>query len=155
MKVSDIMTKRVVTASAEDTVQEAAKKMAGVNAGALPIAEGNRLVGMVTDRDIVVKGVARNKGLDTKVGDIMTPEVRYCFDDQEIDDVMRNMGKLQVRRMPVVNREKKLVGILSLGDVAVSQGNQATVGALRDISHPNGAHSRAPAHGNRTNDPPL
>lgn len=155
MKVSEIMTKKVVAASTEDTVQEAAKKMAGLNAGALPIVEDDRLVGMITDRDIAVKGVAGNKGLDAKVRDIMTPEVRYCFDDQEIDDVMRNMGELQVRRMPVVNRDKNVVGILSLGDVAVSQDNGSAVDALRGVSRPGGAHSRATVVGDQTSDPPL
>ncbi len=155
MKVSEVMTKEVITASAQDTVQEVAKKMAGLNAGALPIAEDARLVGMITDRDIVVKGVAGNKGLNAKVRDIMTPEVRYCFDDQEVDDVMRDMGELQVRRMPVVNRDKTLVGILSLGDVAVGQDNGGAVDALREVSRPGGAHSRATVVGDRTNDPPL
>ena len=155
MKVSQVMTKEVGVANADDTIQEAAKKMAGLDAGVLPIAENDRLVGMVTDRDIVVKGIAGNKQLDAKVRDIMTPEVRYCFSDQEIGDVMRNMGEWQVRRLPVMSRDKKLVGILSLGDVAVSQDKGKTVDALQGISRPGGAHSRAPGGGDRTNDPSL
>lgn len=155
MKVSEVMTKEVVTASAQDTVQDAAKKMAGLNAGALPVTEDERLVGMITDRDIAVKCVAGNKGVHAKVRDIMTPEVRYCFDDQEIDDVMHDMGELQVRRMPVVSRDKHVVGILSLGDVAVSRDNGSAVDALRGVSRPGGAHSRATVVGDRTNDPPL
>lgn len=155
MKVGEIMTKKVVTANAADTIQEVAKKMAGLNAGVLPVAEDDRLVGMITDRDIVVKGVAGNKAVDTRVRDIMTPDVNYCFDDQEIDDVMSNMARWQVRRLPVVNREQHLVGILSLGDVAISNDKGKAVEGLQGISRPGGAHSRAIAGGDRTNGSPL
>lgn len=155
MKVSQVMTTEVHSASAHDTIEEAAKKMAGLNVGVLPIAENNRLVGMVTDRDFAVKGIAQGKAPDAELRDIMTPEVEYCFYDQEIDDVMRKMGDLQVRRLPVVNRDRHLVGILSLGDVAVSRDKGTAVDALQGISRPGGAHSRATAGSNRTNDPPL
>lgn len=133
MKVSESMTKKVEVANVQDTMQDVAQTMAGLNAGVLPIAEDGRLVGMITDGDIVVRGVAQSKGPDTEVRDIMTPDVKYCFDDQEIGDVMRSMGDLQVRRLPVLNHDKQLVGILSLGDVALSPDKDRTVEALQGI----------------------
>jgi CBS domain-containing protein len=122
MKVSDKMTRNVRVASPDDTIQQAARSMAECDAGVLPVGADDRLVGMVTDRDIAVRGVAQGKGLDAKVREVMTPDVKYCFEDEDLDQVARNMGEQQVRRLPVVNREKRLVGILSLGDVAMGEG---------------------------------
>lgn len=149
MKENEVMSRKVFVANAEGAVQGAARKMAGSNSGVLPVAESDRLVGMPTDRDIVVKGIARGKGPDAEVRDVMTPEVKYCFDDREIDDVMRNMGDLQVRRLPVLNRDKSLIGILSLGDAAVSGDKGKTVEALHGISRPGGDHGRVAAGGDR------
>lgn len=149
MKVSESMTKKVEVANVQDTMQDVAQTMAGLNAGVLPIAEQGRLVGVITDGDIVVRGVAQSKGPDTEVRDIMTPDVKYCFDDQEIGDVMRSMGDLQVRRLPVLNHDKQLVGILSLGDVALSPDKDRTVEALQGISRPGGAHSRVTTGGDQ------
>ena len=89
--------------------------------GALPVAEGDRLVGMITDRDIVIRAVAEGKGPDTKVDQAMTEQIRYCFEDEDLGHVSRNMAGIQMRRLPVVNRRKELVGILSLADMATSQ----------------------------------
>jgi CBS domain-containing protein len=98
------------------------------------VGENDRLVGMITDRDIAIRGIAKGKAPDTKVRDVMTADVKYCFDDQDIGEVTRNMGDIQVRRLPVLNHDKRLVGILSLGDVAVSS-KQSTAGkTLKDIS---------------------
>ena len=102
MKVSEAMTSDVRVASPEDTVQQAAKTMASLDAGVLPVGEKDHLIGMITDRDIAIRGIAKGKGPDTKVREVMTEDVKYCFDDQEIEEVTRNMANLQVRRLPVL-----------------------------------------------------
>jgi CBS domain-containing protein len=142
MRVSECMTRDVQLADPNDTIAEAAKAMARLDAGVLPVQENDRLIGMITDRDIAVRGVAQGKGPDAKVADVMNAEVKYCFDDQEIGEVLRNMGELQLRRMPVLNHDKRLVGIISLGDMA-SNGQARMAGdALSDISRPGGQHSQ-------------
>jgi CBS domain-containing protein len=135
MKVSEAMTREVRVASPTESIRQAAQTMAQLDAGVLPVGENDRLVGMITDRDIAVRAVAAGKSPDTPIRDIMSSDVCYCFDDQDIDDVAVNMADIQVRRLPVVDRNKRLVGILSLGDIA-SQGNQdGNVGrAIEDIS---------------------
>lgn len=136
MMVREAMTRDVQIITPSDTVQSAAMCMASLDAGSVPVADGDRLVGMVTDRDIAVRAVAAGRGPQTPVGEIMTGEVKYCFEDQDIEDVARNMADIQVRRLPVVNRDKRLVGIIALGDIAVSRdGDQAGV-ALSGISQP-------------------
>jgi CBS domain-containing protein len=142
MKVSDKMTRDVRIANPDDSIQQAASVMAECDAGALPVGQDDRLVGMVTDRDIAVRGVAQGRGPDTKVREVMTPDVRYCFEDEDLDQVARKMGEEQVRRMPVVNRDKRLVGILSLGDVAMGEGPRPAGEALAGVSRPGGAHSQ-------------
>jgi len=142
MRVKECMTREVQIAYPTDTIGEAAKIMARLDAGVLPVGENDRLVGMITDRDIAVRGVAQGKGPDAKVADVMNAEVKYCFDDQEIGEVLRNMGELQLRRMPVLNHEKRLVGIISLGDVACNGQAQLAGDALGDISRQGGLHSQ-------------
>ncbi|HZT25901.1 MAG TPA: CBS domain-containing protein [Pseudolabrys sp.] len=142
MKVSETMTREVHIASPDETLQHAAREMAGIDAGALPVGEGDRLVGMITDRDIAIKGVANGKGPNTPVREVMTEDVKYCFDDQEIDEVIANMADIQVRRLPVLNHDKRLVGIVSLGDIALSKDGSGTGKALSGISRPGGAHSQ-------------
>jgi CBS domain-containing protein len=136
------MTRDVYIADPDETIQQAAMAMAGIDAGALPVGEDDRLVGMITDRDIAIRGIAEGKGPNTKVRDVMTTEVRYCFDDQDIEDVTLNMGDIQVRRLPVLDRDKRLVGIVSLGDVAVADGNGMAGEALSRLSRPGGEHSQ-------------
>jgi len=144
MKVSEAMTTDVHLASPNESVQEAAKLMASLDAGVLPVAENDRLVGMITDRDIAIKGVARGKGPSVKVRHIMTADVKYCFEDQDLDEVTRNMADIQVRRLPVLNHDKRLVGIISLGDIALSRDGKGdgTARALSGISRPGGQHSQ-------------
>ncbi len=142
MKVSEAMSRDVCIANPDETLQIAARAMASIDAGALPVGENDRLVGMITDRDIAIRAIAEGKGPNTKVRDVMTPDIKYCFADQEIDDVVRNMGDIQVRRLPVVDRNKRLVGILSLGDVALSHGDGAAGQALGGISQPSGQHNQ-------------
>ena len=141
MRVSETMTRDVQLARPNQTIQEAARAMAGIDAGCLPVANGDRLIGMITDRDICIRAVAVGKSPQTKISEIMTEDMKYCFDDQEIDDVARNMGDIQVRRLPVLNRDKRLVGILSLGDIACADGKAEK--ALSDISRPGGAHTQS------------
>jgi len=136
------MTWGVHVANPEETVEQAAKTMASLDAGALPVGEKGRLVGMITDRDIAIRGIAAGKGPNAKVRDVMTEDVKYCFEDQDLEEVTRNMGDLQVRRLPVLNRDRHLVGILSLGDVALSQDRKSAGDALRGVSRPGGEHTQ-------------
>jgi CBS domain-containing protein len=135
MKVSDVMTRDVHLANPKQTLREAARMMSEQEIGALPVGEGDRLVGMITDRDIVIRGVAAGKGPSAKVGDIMSDKVMYCFDDEDTDNVCQNMAEIQMRRLPVVNREKRLVGILALPDLATT-GDGGAAAALEGISQP-------------------
>ncbi|TIP28823.1 MAG: CBS domain-containing protein [Mesorhizobium sp.] len=142
MKVGNCMTKNVQIANPEQSIREVAEIMGRLDAGVMPVGDHDRLVGMITDRDIAIRGVASGKGPDTKVRDVMSPEVKYCFDDEDVEHVLENMGDLQVRRLPVLNRDKRLVGIVSLSDLA-TKGEAAEAGeALSDISKPGGEHSQ-------------
>ena len=142
MKVSECMTDEVRLASPDDTLSQAARLMGELDAGVLPVSDQDRLVGMITDRDIAVRGVGQGKGPDAKVREVMSAEVKYCFEDDDVDDVLQNMADLKVRRLPVVSRDKRLVGILSLGDVAMESRPAATGQALGAISAPGGSHSQ-------------
>jgi len=141
MKVSEAMTRDVRVANPNETIRDAARMMAEINAGSLPVGENDRLVGVITDRDIAVRAVAEGKAPTTKVRDIMSPEVLYCFDDQDLDDVARNMGDVKVRRLPVVNRDKRLVGIISLGDLACHEDLETAGDTVAQVSQPGGPHS--------------
>jgi CBS domain-containing protein len=143
MLVSEAMTSDVALVRPEQSIQQAAALMAEIDIGVLPVGEDRRLIGMITDRDIAVRAVARGKGPDTKVRDVMSPEVKYCFEDEDIEDVAQNMGDIKVRRLPVLNREKNLVGIISLGDIALADGPDDAGDALCNISEPGGRHSQA------------
>lgn len=134
MQVSDVMTPAVHYVHPEQTLREIAIFMADLNVGALPVGEKGRLVGMITDRDIVIRGLAEGRDADTKVREVMTPHVRYCFADEKIDHVARNMGDIQVRRLPVVNRDKRLVGIVSIGDIAAERGPGIAGEAIMRVS---------------------
>jgi CBS domain-containing protein len=142
MKVSDVMTSHVRLVSPNETISEAARLMADVDAGAMPVGDNDRLVGMITDRDIAVRAVANGLGPDTKVREVMSNDICYCFEDEDIDHIANNMADLQVRRLPVVNRQKRLVGIVSLGDIAVMDGPDSAGDALCGISEPGGQHSQ-------------
>jgi CBS domain-containing protein len=142
MRVSEAMSRDVRIATPEQTICEAARIMSEIDVGALPVGENDKLVGMITDRDIAVRAVAADKPPSTKVRDVMSREVLYCYEDQDLDELAINMGDEQVRRMPVVNRDKRLVGIVSLGDLAQT-GNASTTGrVVADISTPGGHHSQ-------------
>jgi len=142
MKVSEVMTRDVRLIEPTQTIQEAARLMAELDTGIMPVREGDRLVGMITDRDIAVRAVAQGRGPDTPIRDIMTDEVKYCYEDDDTDDAARNMADIQVRRLPVLTRDKRLVGIISLGDMAVSEGSGRAGEAVAGISQPGGQHSQ-------------
>jgi CBS domain-containing protein len=109
----------------------------------MPVGENDRLVGMITDRDIAIRAVAQGKGPDTPVREVMsTEQVLYCFEDEDLEHVAQNMGDTQVRRLPVVNREKRLVGIVSLGDIARKEDRKTAGKAVREVSKPGGQHSQ-------------
>jgi CBS domain-containing protein len=144
MKVSEAMTRDVRLARPDQSIRDAALMMAELDIGALPVQENDRLCGMITDRDIAVRAVAQGRGPDTPIRQVMSPEVKYCFEDQSIEEVTRNMGDIRVRRLPVVNRDKRLVGILSLADIASDASSLDEAGeALSGISRPGGQHSQS------------
>jgi CBS domain-containing protein len=136
MQVGEIMTSNVHLLSPEDSIQSAACQMRDEGIGSLPVSSGDRLVGYVTDRDIAVRGVAAGKKLDAAVSEVMSDRILYCFVDDEIEEVAESMAKNQVRRLPVLTREKRLCGVVSLGDLA-TRGTQAVAeDALSEISRP-------------------
>jgi CBS domain-containing protein len=138
------MTREVRIANPGQSIREVARIMAEIDAGVMPVGDNDRLVGMITDRDIAIRAVAEGKGPDTPVRDVMsTEQVLYCFEDDDIAQVAKNMGEQQVRRLPVVSREKRLVGIVSLGDVAQSEARSANK-AVKGVSKPGGQHNQSP-----------
>src|SRR3954451_9600127 len=142
MKVSECMTRDVLIADTDASIRKAAQAMASIDAGILPVAEDDRLVGMITDRDIAIRAVAQGKGPDTPVREVMSSEkVLYCYDDEELDHVAKNMSEQQVRRLPVVDRDKRLVGIISFGDLAQKE-TRAAGKAAKGITKPGGAHQQ-------------
>lgn len=154
MQIRDVMSRDVRVVSPNDAIQAAAARMAELDVGLLPVGENDQLVGMITDRDLVVRGVAHAcDASTTKVRDLMSPEVKYCFEDESVDHIARNMSEQQIRRLPVMDRGKRLVGIVALADLATRLKTEAPGSALRGISQPGGKHSqaseteRAPASG--------
>jgi CBS domain-containing protein len=143
MQVSQAMSPDVRIASPNQSIRDAARLMAHIDAGALPVGENDQLVGMITDRDIAVRAVGAGKGPDTPIREIMSKEVKYCFEDDDLDEVAQNMADIKVRRLPVLNRNKRLVGILSLGDIALADGAGSAASALCGISEPGGEHSQS------------
>jgi len=137
------MTPDVQLCTPDDTLRDAAEAMAALNIGLLPVTADDRLVGMVSDRDIAVRGVGMGRGPDSRVGDIMTVDVKYCFDVLTLAEATENMGDIQVRRLPVLSRDKRLVGIIALGDIAQAQAGDGTGAALSRISRPGGQHALA------------
>ena len=135
MKVQDVMTSGCTTCAKDDTIRQAAKTMASSGIGILPVAENDRLIGMLSDRDIVARTLANDMNVDEATVDgCMSSDVFYCYDDQDTDEVAQNMGQQQVRRLPVVNRDKTLVGMVSLGDLSTRGAGDAAGVALSDIA---------------------
>jgi CBS domain-containing protein len=138
MRLHDIMTREVECLKPSDTVKHAAQRMRSLDVGSLPIcgADG-RLTGMITDRDITIRCTAEGGDCNTRVEDVMTPEVTYCFEDEDIADAAKVMEQKQIRRLVVLDRNKRLAGIISLGDLA-TRGNDSDLSAeaLEEISEP-------------------
>jgi len=127
MQIKDVMTQNCDWIAPETTLAEAAQMMKDKDVGFLPVGENDKLIGTVTDRDIVLRAVAQNAPASENVKAVMTPKLMYCFDDQPVDEICKNMAEIKVRRLPVVNRDKRLVGVVSLGDLA-QQASRPNVG---------------------------
>ena len=124
MKIREIMSPDVRVASPKDTLQEAAQMMEEIDCGVLPVGDGDRLVGMLTDRDITLRAVARGKAPDRcTVGEVMSPDIKYVYEDETIEDASRNMSELQIRRLPVVDRtdERKILGYLGRSSILAAR----------------------------------
>lgn len=141
MKVADVMTRGAQIARPDETLQQVARRMAAEDIGFMPVGDDDHLVGMITDRDIVIRAVAAGRGYDTLVREIMTKDVKYCFDDENMDEVAQNMGDIQVRRLPVVNRDKRLIGVVSLADGALKDSPEVIGIALSAVVVPGHAHA--------------
>ena len=138
MKVQELMTKEVEVVHPDDTLMEAARKMRVRDIGFLPVCDGDRLVGTVTDRDLVVRSVADGIDPKTSLGrDLVTFPVVYCFDDDSVEDAAKLMEQHQIRRIVVVSRkDKRLVGVVSLGDIATNGTKQTSADVLQSVSEP-------------------
>jgi CBS domain-containing protein len=143
MKVSECMTETVRTVYPSMTIRQAAQLMCELDSGALPVRDNDQLVGMISDRDIAVRAVAQGKDPNTTVGEAMTRDIKYCYEDEDIEHVAHNMGEIQVRRLPVVNRDKRLVGIVTLSDLAAGATPRLIGRTLDSISRPGGSHSQS------------
>lgn len=143
MQVSQILTRDVETIRPDMSVKEAAQRMKSMDVGSLPVCDGRHLLGMVTDRDITIRVTAEGRdAASTPVQQAMTPDVSYVFEDQDVKDAAKIMREQQIRRLPVLSRDKKLVGILALGDVAQAGDDRLSGDALERISEPSQGQAR-------------
>ena len=140
MKVSEVMTRDVQTVSPDQPVREAASFMLSADAGSIPVTEGERLIGMITDRDIAVRGIAKGYGPDTPVRELMTDDLVIAREDDDTDDIAARMSSAQVRRLPVVDDQQRLCGIVSLGDLTQKGSDSAAEQALEGVTQPGGEH---------------
>jgi len=140
MRVSEVMTRSVKCIGPQATLQEAAAQMKALDIGTLPVCDNDRPVGIITDRDITVRATAEGEAPnEVRVRDVMTPEVIYCYDDALVDNAALLMQQKQVRRLLVLNSDKRLVGIVSLGDLAVKSHDEELAGnTLEAVSEPGG-----------------
>lgn len=136
MQVNQIMTRDVRTVRPDQSIREAAALMAEVDTGALLVNENDRLVGMLTDRDIAIRAVAEGRDGNTPVQQVMTPDIYYCFEDEEVERVAENMADIQVRRLPVLDREKRLVGVVSLGNLASAGDDSVSGTVMQGVTQP-------------------
>jgi CBS domain-containing protein len=142
MKVSEVMTRDVQTVRPDQTAREAASFMLSADAGAIPVTEGDRVIGIITDRDIAVRGVAEGHGPDTPVRNLMTNDIVAARLDDDTDDVAARMSEAQVRRLPVIDEQQKLCGIVSLGDLSQQGYDGPAEQALEGVSQPGGQHQQ-------------
>jgi CBS domain-containing protein len=142
MKVSEVMTTEVETISSDQTAREAASFMLRADAGSIPVCEGDRVIGMITDRDIAVRGVAEGRGPDTPVSELMSDGIICAHEDEDIESVARRMSEEQIRRLPVLDAEERLIGIVSLGDLAREARSEPAHEAFEGVSAPGGQHQQ-------------
>jgi len=142
MKISEVMTTEVETISADQTAREAAAFMLRADAGSIPVCEGDRVVGMITDRDIAVRGVAEGRGPDTPVSELMSDGIICAREDDDVQEVAQRMSEEQVRRLPVLDADDRLCGIVSLGDLTRETRGEAAQVALEGVSAPGGTHQQ-------------
>jgi len=142
MKVSEVMTREVATVRPDQTAQEAAGFMLNADAGSIPVTDGGKLLGMITDRDIAIRGVAKGHGPETPIRDLMTKEVICARIDDNVDEIATRMSEAQVRRLPVIDDQDQLCGIVSLGDLARESRDEAAHQALEGVSQPGGQHQQ-------------
>ena len=140
MKVSEVMTRDVQTIRPDQRVQEAASFMLSADAGSIPVTDGDRLIGMITDRDIAVRGVAKGYGPDTPVRELMTNDIICVRADEDVDDAASKMSEAQVRRLPVIDDQERLCGIVSLGDLSREADDGTAEQALQGVTQPGGLH---------------
>ena len=140
MKVSEVMTRDVQTIRPDDPVQQAASFMLSADAGSIPVTDGERLIGMITDRDIAVRGIAKGYGPDTPVRELMTDDVICVREDDNVEDIASKMSEAQVRRLPVIDSNERLCGIISLGDLSRQTDGGTANEALEGVSEPGGQH---------------
>lgn len=138
MKIKEIMTTRVETLRPDNTLREAAQKMRELNVGPMPVMDGDRVVGLLTDRDITIRATAEGRDPNTTpIQDVMTRNIAFCFEDDDVKEAAKHMSEKQVRRLLVMNRDQRLVGIASLGDLAVDTGDEKMAGkVLEEVSKP-------------------
>ena len=142
MKISEVMTRDVQTVRPDQPVQQAASFMLSADTGSIPVTDGDRLIGMITDRDIAVRGVAKGYGPDTPVRELMTDDIICVRDNDDVDDVASKMSEAQVRRLPVIDDQERLCGIVSLGDLSRQADEDAASEALQGVSEPGGKHQQ-------------
>ncbi|HEX6073449.1 MAG TPA: CBS domain-containing protein [Sphingomicrobium sp.] len=142
MKVSEVMTREVQTIRPDQPVQDAASFMLTADAGSIPVTEGERLIGMITDRDIAVRGIAQGYGPDTPVRDLMSNEVICAHEDDNVEAIASKMSEAQVRRLPVIDSQERLCGIVSLGDLSRETDNGTAAQALEGVTQPGGLHQQ-------------
>jgi CBS domain-containing protein len=142
MKISEVMTRDVQTVRPDQPVQDAASFMLSADAGSIPVTDGDRLIGMITDRDIAVRGVAKGYGPDTPVRELMTDEVICVREEDDVEDVASRMSSAQVRRLPVIDGDERLCGIVSLGDLSRDGDGDSAAQALEGVSERGGQHQQ-------------
>ena len=142
MKVSEVMTRDVQTVRPDQPVQDAASFMLSADAGSIPVTDGEKLIGMITDRDIAVRGVAKGYGPDTPVRELMTGEIICAREDDDVGDVASRMSSSQVRRLPVIDGNERLCGIVSLGDLSRQGDEDSASAALEGVSERGGRHEQ-------------
>lgn len=142
MKISQVMTRDVKTVRPDQTAKDAASFMLSEDAGSMPVSDGDRLLGMITDRDIAVRGVAKGRGPDTPVRELMTDDLLCVREDDDVEEVASRMSQAQVRRLPVLDSNDKLCGIVSLGDLSRQTDDQSASQALEGVSAPGDQHKQ-------------